>query len=83
MKENLRLFKKMKRRMLITWICWGVAMVVYPLAAKTVGGFPLWVVGWLASLIGWWSWCHHATPLTGVITEEIKTLENKGQEETP
>ncbi len=81
MSEELRRFKKMRRSITVTWVCWIVAMVGYPLATRTVGAFPLWVVGWLASLIGWWNWCNHSTPLAAVLREEIEKREKEEQEE--
>lgn len=80
MSDEIRLLRKMQRRMVITWVCWGVAMIGYPLATETVGAFPLWVFGWMASLIGWWNWCDHATPLDECLKEEIEKLTNEEQE---
>ena len=80
-RDEIRLFRKMRRRMVITWICWGVAMVGYPLATRTVGVFPLWMVGWLASLIGWWNWYNLASPLGMYLKEEIEHLERKEKED--
>lgn len=81
MGKEIKLLHKLRRRMVITWVCFFLSMVIYPLSARTIGIVPVWVFGWLASLIGWWNWCQHATPLNMVLNEEIATLEGKEKEE--
>lgn len=81
MSDEIKLLRKLRRRVRITWVCFFLTMVIYPLSARTIGIVPVWVFGWLASLIGWWNWCHHATPLGACLKEEIEKLTNEEQEE--
>ena len=80
-KDEIKTLRKMRRIMRITWICFGLSMVIYPLSVKTIGIVPVWVFGWLASLIGWWSWYRLASPLGMSLNEEIEHLERKEKEE--
>ena len=80
-KDEIKTFRKMRRLIRITWICFGLSMVIYSLSVKTIGIVPVWVFGWLASLIGWWSWYRHASPFGMCLNEEIANLEGKEKEE--
>ena len=78
MDEYLKFLKKTRRKNIITWVMFGLAMTIYPLSTKTAGEFPLWVIGWICSMVGWLIWNTWAVPFEIWLTETIEKID-KGE----
>lgn len=79
--EDLKTYKTMKRRALVVLIAYAAAMFIYPFAAMTVQGFPIWVIGWIATLVGWGFMITSQSALILALDEKIKEVEEiHGQE---
>lgn len=73
----MKALRKMKRRSWIAIVCSAVVMFCYPLAAQEIAGFPLWVVGWIPSLVGYWATNRILLPLLEAINDSLDEEKNE------
>ena len=73
-REDLKTYKKMKRRAKIALFAYAAAMFIYPFAAMTVLDFPIWVVGWIATLVG----CGFMVPSQSALIYALRDKINEG-----
>lgn len=79
--EDLKTYKTMKRRAWIVLIAYAAAMLIYPFAERAVMGFPIWVVGWIAAMVGWWFMVPSQAAFIRALDEKIEEVEEiHGQE---
>lgn len=79
--EDLKTYKKMKRRAWIALFAYAAAIFIYPLADMTVLGFPIWVVGWTAGLVGWWFLVPIQSALICALRNKIKEVSYMAKKE--
>lgn len=73
--EDLKTYKKMERRAKIVLFAYAAAMFIYPFAAMTILKFPIWVVGWIATLVGWGFMVPSQSAFIYALRDKIKEVE--------
>lgn len=81
--EDIKTYKKMKRRAWIVLFAYAAAMLIYPFAAMTILDFPIWVVGWIATLVGWGFMVPSQSALIWAIRDKIDegTMDDEEREQ--
>lgn len=79
--EDRKQYIRMRCRARIGMIAYIAAMFIYPFADRTVYGFPIWVVGWVATIIGWWCIAPSVMALMQTLDENIREVEEQNGKE--